>query len=769
MSPNRTPDNGAVASHSLLFATLLIIAVLGLSAMHSEASTETSSFSPVRTWQGIPGIERTPQGRVFVSWFSGGAKEPEPENTVLISYSDDNGKTFNSPLTIGAPTADGTRCFDPTPWIDPKGRLWYIFNRGNQSTATHDVRARICERPDANPPIFGPEFKVGYEVPFAFRMNKITVLSTGEWLMPVTHAAEPVHAWCTGYNDRQQPTLHGVGISKDEGKTWKLHGAVRSAPWALENMITELKDGRLWMLIRTSSGHLWESFSLDRGLSWSEGKRSTIASPGSRFFIRRLASGNLLLVNHYNFKGRSHLTAQLSIDDGHSWNNGLLLDERDSVSYPDGVQDKDGLIWLVHDRDRGGAAEILMSTFREEDVLAGHAVSGKVRLKQMVSRIDRSQAPLAHEHLLPDFWDPKQKADAILAKLVKVTAPEVKGAHDAEMVLVGNKAYIVAEVNDLKAGEGGGWPFIYSALSIVSLDTLKTEQVIPVARGEQIFENGSLPDGACFVPRILQLNKNTLRCFFASEAPGKRQAKTWYRDFHLETLTFDQRIYPAKLKTSLGTFEMEPQHFHADAAKVGFGKPPKDYGLYIFDSFKVFGGKTYVALNNFIGAQNGLAVINEARDTFEVIGHYNEPSALRLSESSVNQLPDGTWLAICRQDGGNGNYTFTTSKDGVNWSIGEHLSFVSTGTNSKPTFDRFRNIYYLGWQDKAQINGVSRSVFNIDISVDGKRWERKYRFESEQSFQYPTFHEHRGNIWLCVTQGDSDPSRKERIMFGRLE
>ena len=42
-----------------------------------------------RTWQGIPGLERTAKGRVFVSWFTGGPKEPTPENTVVLCYSDD--------------------------------------------------------------------------------------------------------------------------------------------------------------------------------------------------------------------------------------------------------------------------------------------------------------------------------------------------------------------------------------------------------------------------------------------------------------------------------------------------------------------------------------------------------------------------------------------------------------------------------------------------------------------------------------------------------
>jgi len=370
--------------------TILGILLLTLAALHAADSVTIDLTK--RTWQGIPGLERTAKGRVFVSWFTGGPKEPAPENTVVLCWSDDGGRTFKPPEAMALPNNDGTRCFDPCLWIDPKGRLWYLFNRGNKDTAVHDVWARICDDPDAKPPVFGAEFRVGYEIPFAFRINKVTALSSGEWIMPVTLALNPVHGWCTGYNDKQEPTLHGVGVSTDEGRTWKLHGAVKSAPWALENMITELKDGRLWMLIRTSSGVLWQSHSTDKGRTWSQGSPSTIRSPGSRFFIRRLTSGNLLLVNHHKFKGRSHLTAQRSTDDGATWNDGLLLDERSGVSYPDGVQDEDGLIWITYDRDRGGAGEILVAKFREEDVAAGKDVSGAVSLKYVINKLDKLDA-----------------------------------------------------------------------------------------------------------------------------------------------------------------------------------------------------------------------------------------------------------------------------------------------------------------------------------------------------------------------------------------
>ena len=386
-----------------------------------------------------------------------------------------------------------------------------------------------------------------------------------------------------------------------------------------------------------------------------------------------------------------------------------------------------------------------------------------------VSTVSAGRATASDQKLLLPGWNAKEAADRVLAGLVKVTAPQVRGAHDAEFACVGERAFVVAEVNDVRPSENAGWPFIYSALSVVNLKTLTVEKVVPFARSGQAYANETLPTGSCFVPRIIQKDAQTLRCYFASESPGKRQSQMWLLDFNLENLTFDPQIHKAKLKTAAGVFDLQPQFFHADAAANGFTRPPVDFGLYLFDSFKQFDGQIYVALNNFPGGQNALARVHDDLATFEVVGHYNLPLKLKLTESAVNRLPDGTWLAICRQEGGNRNYVFSSSKDGKTWTAGEPRDFVAKGANSKPTFDKLNGIYYLGWQEAVAIKGVGRSVFNLDISRDGKTWERKYRFETKKSFQYPAFHEHNGTIWLTVTQGDTDNSHKERIMFGKLE
>lgn len=373
------------------------------------------------------------------------------------------------------------------------------------------------------------------------------------------------------------------------------------------------------------------------------------------------------------------------------------------------------------------------------------------------------------ESPVPRGWNPVQAAEKVMAGLVNTTAPQVKGAHDAGMVVAGGKAWIVAEANDVQPGEAAAWPYVYVTLSIVDLQTRRVEKILDFARGEQVFENETLPPGACFVPRIAQIDARTLRLYFASEAPGKRQSQMWYTDFDMVAMAFTNRIHKVKLKTASGVHDMQPVHFYEDAVKQGFTHPAKDFGLYIFDSFKQFDGKTYVTLNNYPGAQNALAVVNPAWDTFEVMGHFNEPASLKLTESAAHRLPDGSWLAICRQEGGNKNYTFTTSRDGKAWTPNEHRPSVPNGSSSKPTLEKFNGIYHLGWQEATRVNDVSRSVFNIDVSRDGVKWERKYRFETEKSFQYPVFCEYEGRIYVAVTQGDTSKERKERIMFGLLE
>ena len=62
-----------------------------------------------------------------------------------------------------------------------------------------------------------------------------------------------------------------------------------------------------------------------------------------------------------------------------------MLDERSSVSYPDGFEAPDGLIQILDDWNRHTDAEILMARFREADILAGKLVSTDAKLKMLAN------------------------------------------------------------------------------------------------------------------------------------------------------------------------------------------------------------------------------------------------------------------------------------------------------------------------------------------------------------------------------------------------
>ena len=97
-------------------------------------------------------------------------------------------------------------------------------------------------------------------------------------------------------------------------------------------------------------------------------RSAQLAHPALHRLLRRLASGRLLLLRHSGTV-RSHLTAYLSEDDGHTWGPRLLLDERSGVSDPDAVEGPPGQTRLVYDYNRKTAdKQVLLSVFHESDV-----------------------------------------------------------------------------------------------------------------------------------------------------------------------------------------------------------------------------------------------------------------------------------------------------------------------------------------------------------------------------------------------------------------
>jgi len=331
-------------------------------------------------------MESTHKGRLWTCWAGG---QDGPNAYLLASYSDDQGKSWRNPVFVIDPQAHGLKMGTRLGsfWCDPKGRLWLFFHQSvgmfDGSCSNWFIR---CDDPDAEKPVWTKPVYIG----FGASLNKPIVRKNGEWILPVSlwerwHIDKPF-ADC--YRDLDAVRGANVFVSDDEGGHWRYCGGIIFKDSNFnEHSVVELNDGRLWMLARCKK-ETAQSFSADGGKTWQP---QTTAFPhvNSKSVIRRLQSGNMLVIRHGRdmtkaTPARQELTAFLTTDEGKSWSNGLLLDERRTVSYPDIAQAPNGDIYVHYDRNRASDAEILFARFREEDVQAGKLVSKDAAPKNLV-------------------------------------------------------------------------------------------------------------------------------------------------------------------------------------------------------------------------------------------------------------------------------------------------------------------------------------------------------------------------------------------------
>jgi predicted neuraminidase len=363
-----------IAALSLSGATLCADEIDKLAAVPPTANYEPGPeyADSVRMFQGIPSLERSPGGRLWATWYGGGITE-DKYNYIMVVTSGDDGKTWSDLKFVLDPDRDGpVRAFDPCPWLDPNGKLWLIW--AQRSKTTPYLMAMTTENPDDEDATWSEPFLIHDGI----MMCKPTAIDDGTWLLPTA-------IWFQEGSCR-------VLASTDQGKTWSLRGTATVQDPKDRNcdepMIVQRKDGSLWQWVRTKYG-IGTCESTDNGRTWSDVVPSDVPHTVARFFIRRLASGNLLLVKHGPMDkrtGRSHLTAFVSKDDGKTWQGGLLLDQRTGVSYPDGFQGDDGRIYIIYDFHRRDEKTILLAVFTEDDVLEGKDVSGKVRQRVLINQ-----------------------------------------------------------------------------------------------------------------------------------------------------------------------------------------------------------------------------------------------------------------------------------------------------------------------------------------------------------------------------------------------
>ena len=166
-------------------------------------------------------------------------------------------------------------------------------------------------------------------------LNSVIQLRNGRILLPFSYLT--TRTWRNRGEGLDAFTFMGqynctLVYSDDSGDTWHLSPAdlkvaapnIVSAYGAVEPVVLELEDGRVWMLIRTQLGRFYESFSKD-GVVWSAPRPTRLLSSDSPAGLVRLQDGRIVLFWNnclrfpYAYGGRHVLHAAISEDEGRTW------------------------------------------------------------------------------------------------------------------------------------------------------------------------------------------------------------------------------------------------------------------------------------------------------------------------------------------------------------------------------------------------------------------------------------------------------------------
>lgn len=270
---------------------------------------------------------------LLAAWF-GGSEEGHPD--VVIYLARREGGRWSKPVrVVDGVQPDGQRfpCWNPVlvrPRVGPillfakvgpsPSRWWGVVTTSEDDGSTWSKVRRL---PDG---ILGPI------------KNKPIELADGPLLCPSSQE-DPKLGW--------RVFLEKTG---DLGMTWEQVGPLNDGIEiaAIQPSILRYPGARLQLLCRTRQGRLAESWSDDRGQTWSPMILTAVRNPNSGTDAVTLADGRQVLVFNPVERGRTPLVVAIS-GDGRNWETMVTLeDQPGEYSYPAVIQSAEGLIHVAY-------------------------------------------------------------------------------------------------------------------------------------------------------------------------------------------------------------------------------------------------------------------------------------------------------------------------------------------------------------------------------------------------------------------------------------
>lgn len=268
---------------------------------------------------------------------------------VAVVRSEDGGKTWTEPtVAMDAGPGKGNGCGDPCILQDKKtGRIWL------QALATHFDRNPCLLRSRTG---FEPQDTGQWEMVYSDddgktwsrHINITREIKHPQW---TTILAGPGCGICTSqgvlvfpaqiWDLKARPScMSTICYSEDGGKTWHYGNGVPHR--TSECQVAELQDGSLMLTCRneTFQGKRVIYTTRDLGKTWQPHPTNTNtlndpACQASLVAVESARYGRVLLYSHPNSKPklRNHMTIRASLDEGKTWNEGVVYDARECWGY----------------------------------------------------------------------------------------------------------------------------------------------------------------------------------------------------------------------------------------------------------------------------------------------------------------------------------------------------------------------------------------------------------------------------------------------------
>ncbi len=281
-------------------------------------------------------IEETPKGLV-AAWF-GGTKERNPDVEIRLSRRV-NGR-WTAPVSVANGIQNDTLRYptwNPVLYQVPNGELLLFYKIGPKPS---EWKGWMMSSKDAG---------ITWSKPKALPEDIIGPVKN----KPVLVGKRLISPSST---EGSGGKLH-FEISDDFGKTWRKVGPINGKEFnAIQPTIFVHKDGSLQIFARSRNRAILESWSRDKGETWSPVAKSSLPNNASGFDGVTLKDGRHLLVyNHVLAPGEEPKGARTPLHvavskDGKNWFAAALLEDSpiSQYSYPAVIQTKDGMVHVAY-------------------------------------------------------------------------------------------------------------------------------------------------------------------------------------------------------------------------------------------------------------------------------------------------------------------------------------------------------------------------------------------------------------------------------------